>query len=170
MIVKIASTLWSSFWLLMIPAVVSALAGSSFALAEVSCAATTEAQAIDAAIAYHVDRSREQQQAISKGDCKVIGWKVGAPCINSEPYFSVEEFKAKNPNCCRIADPVPGDFSESLYPYIVGQKLPRIFLIEMSYNVHYLGSDGVVASRREHRYEAVDCNGKVMRGGFNPWP
>jgi hypothetical protein len=144
--------------------------GAAWARAEPTCAPITEAQAIEAAIADHVEWSRERQDAISKGSCMTIGWKVGMSCVNSEPYFSVEEFRTRNPNCCKIADPVPGDFSETLYPYIVGLKKPRVFLIEMSYQLHYLGKDGAQKSRLEHRYEAVDCNGNVMRGGFNPWP
>ncbi len=91
-------------------------------------------------------------------------WKPGTPCVNSTPYFTIEQFKAENPDCCKVANPVPGDFSPNLRLHVEGKKPPRLFLIEMKYRIYYLGKTDERLSQMKQDYGIVNCSGHVLPG------
>jgi hypothetical protein len=127
------------------------------------CRLTTEQQVIDAAIAYIVEGSISFQKSVDRGECAGIG---GPPCYNSFPYKSIEEFKQKNPGCCRILPNIPGDEPMTYRPNIRGEKHPKMYLVAMNFEAFTRDREGdrQIRPYRHDMILTISCHGTVPRG------
>lgn len=133
------------------------------------CPKIGDNQVIMAAIDFYVTAGRQFNDNILKGDCSVFQRTADGGCINPFPYLTREDFERKNPNCCRVLTDIPGDYPVDIRPYIIGEKSPKIYLVNMKFNAVSRNSVGMPRFDPRNVIEAVDCFGRVLHGGFPAW-
>ena len=130
--------------------------------AEQPCALTTDAQVIDAAISTVVRSGTLFQRSMSAGDCPMSP-KPKLTCFNSFPYFSVPQFKAKNPDCCKVLKQIPGEEPMTYRPHIRGEKYPKMYVVQMDFEAFSEGKTGLPSPYTHHDIVTLNCFGERMR-------
>jgi hypothetical protein len=132
---------------------------------QIACKYTANDQIIDVMISDLVRSYRKFQSASSTDlkNCQTY-YPPKKSCVNPFPYVSVEDFKTKNPNCCKVLDKIPGDAAWSTRPNIRGEKYPKMYLIEYDYAEFREGDDGLPEVHRRKTNTTYDCFGKQVYG------
>jgi hypothetical protein len=124
------------------------------------CTLTTEQQVIDVAIASFIDQDGSRQRRYDMSKCAGLG---GPPCVNPFPYRSREEFKQKNPDCCRIST----RFEEAPVTYrsnLRGEKHPKMYFVMMKFTAFTKGEDSRPKPYLHEQWAIISCHGQSMRG------
>lgn len=95
------------------------------------------------------------QKIIDNGECYGHQNRL---CHNTEPYFSVAQFKQENPDCCRVLDKIPGEFSNKYRDNIRGIKYPKFYILQITYKKSVL-NDGEYSKINKTRGYLYDCFG-----------
>ena len=73
------------------------------------------------------------------------------------PYFTYEDYRASNPDCCRVHHERPGDFPSELTPFFDGKLQPRIYAVDFAYKFGEGRSTGTT-----HRTSLIACYGEAV--------
>ncbi len=126
--------------------------------AEKPCPPFSEEEIVDVAIQNLVNLGttidKEIGQMKDSDRCPVLGQKP--PCSNPLPYFSVAEFKEKNPDCCSILKFLPGDHPQTFWPNVRGEAFPKMYYV--SRRITEKGKNSFVTSP-----VLIDCFGNMIR-------
>jgi hypothetical protein len=119
------------------------------------CVVRTDEQAIDAAIGIIVRAGESFIKKDLAGRCE--SRLLDGSCLNPFPYASVAQFKADNPECCRVISDLPGDLPPSLRERIKSGVFPKTYPVELRYKEYSKGLNGERRSYVRTDLKAVDC-------------
>jgi hypothetical protein len=77
------------------------------------------------------------------------------------PYFTCEEFRAANPDCCHVRSDRPGDFSPDLDPFFRGHLDPKVYVVELTFKTNMVDA-GQGTVHTDRRSSLVTCYGDAI--------